>query len=607
LPLPDPSRYDWLTIAIGVFVAAAAGFLYWSSCARDIVVGDTPEYISAAITLGVPHPSGYPLLVMLGHLFSKVLPGPLPFRINLLSAVCSAASVGVVYFTAFRLTGERAAAAAGALVLASSPLFWEWSLVAEVFPVNCLLAAALIHLLVLWHHQPRRSGLLVAAAFVTGVAITNQLTIVLLAPAALFLLLGNRAVLLARHRTIVACVGALLIGLLPYAYLPWAAARHPVVNWGGISSFSDLLAHFLRKSYGTGRLVSSAAIMGGSPIERVLALFESFGWFMGLLLIVGAIGAYRRRRWYFWFSLLAFTFAGLAFASYANINIESLTSLWVLERFFLLSHVALAPLIAMGILFVAEGLAALRPRIDVRAKALVTITALLVAAGGAFGKYAALNQRQNHVASRLGEDILATLEPDSILLAGGDEVVLPLLYVQTVERHRPDVTLVMMPLLPADWYVQQLRERFPHLVLPFDRYNAKSGTMKALIDANRQRPIAVIGNLLDTSPEGSYWFYRRGLVSVVEPMEKDVKLSQMVAENEKVLRRYRPPSPSAIKLRSFERGVLTDYATPSLAVGQELEKAHRYAEARSWYQRALAQDPNLDLARGALSRIRRDQ
>ena len=597
-----PPTYDRLTIAGGVLVSLAAGCLYWSSCARDIVVGDTPEYVAAAVQLGVPHPPGYPLLVMLGHLFSVGLPGPLPFRVNLLSALCSAASVGIVYLTAFQLTGQRTASAVGALVLALSPLFWQWSLVAEVFPLNCLMAAILTYLLVLWQQQPRRSGFLVSAAFVTGLAIANHLTIVLLAPAALILLLRNRAILLARPRVIAACVVAMLIGLLPYAYLPWAAARHPALNWGEISSGSDLLAHFLRKSYGTGQLVSSAALIGGSPAARVLALFESFGWFMGVLLVAGAIRAYRRCRWYFWFGMLAFVFAGVAFASYANIDIESVTSLSVLERFFVLSHVVLAPFIAMGILQAAESMAALRG-IGLAGKAAATSIVLLIAAGGGVERYRAINQRYNHIASQLAHDVLSPLEPNSILLAGGDEVILPLLYAQTVERYRPDVTLVMMPLLPAGWYVTQLRQRFQDLNLPFDRYNAKLGTMKAFMDANRQRPIAVIGNLLDNSPEGVYWFYRRGLVAMVEPMDRDIKISQMLADNEKMLASYKPPSPSAIKPRSFERGVLTLYATPCLQVGQELEKMHRYAEARVWFERAAQQDPNLDGARDALARV----
>jgi len=46
------------------------GVLYFLTAARDIVVGDSPELIMAAVTLGVAHAPGYPLFTMLGHLFS---------------------------------------------------------------------------------------------------------------------------------------------------------------------------------------------------------------------------------------------------------------------------------------------------------------------------------------------------------------------------------------------------------------------------------------------------------------------------------------------------------------------------------------------------------
>jgi len=608
-PIPPPNKQqtpqplDHLTITLAVLVSLAAGSLYFASCARDIVVGDTPEYVTAALTLGVPHPSGYPLLIMLGHFFSLLLAGPLPFRVNLLSAAASAVTIGVVFLTAFRLTRHHAASAAGALILAVSPLFWQWSLVAEVFPLNSLLAAILIYLLVLWNDEPRRTGFLIAAAFVAGLSATNQLTIVLLAPAILLLLLRHRGVLFARPRVIALSVAAIVAGLLPYLYLPWAASRHPQPNWGEISTLQDFLAHFLRKSYGTGRLVSSAGLIGGSPIERVFALCASFGWLMGLLASAGAIAAFRKRRWYFWFTALAFAFAGVAFAAYANINVESATSLAVLQRFFLLSQVAAAPLIAMGILQAAGAFSTALPKFAAHAANALSIAALVIAVTTAALNYPAITESNNHLASRLGQDILASLDPNAILLAGGDEVLLPLLYVQTIEHYRPDVTLIMMPLLPGEWYVRQLRQRFPGLVIPFNRYGEQSATMKALIDANRGRPIAVIGNLLDNTPEGSYWFYRRGLVSIVEPMDADIKMSRMLADNERQLAHYRPPSPDAIKPRSFERGVLTLYAAPALSVAQELEKVRRFAEARSWYQRALAQDPNLTAAREALARI----
>src|SRR6266481_3108151 len=112
---------------IGVIaVTAIAGVLYFLTAARDIVVGDSPELIMAAVTLGVAHAPGYPLFTMLGHLFSL-----LPFRVNLLSVVCDALTIGVVYFGAFRLTRSRLAAAVAAVLLVVNPIFWEWSLAAE--------------------------------------------------------------------------------------------------------------------------------------------------------------------------------------------------------------------------------------------------------------------------------------------------------------------------------------------------------------------------------------------------------------------------------------------------------------------------------------------
>ena len=132
LPQPGPP-IDWKDSCVGAVVAAIAIAVYASSAARDIILGDTPELMTAAIRLGVVHPPGYPVFTLLGHLFSLLPFGPLPFRVNLLAVVCDAGAVALVYFTALRLTGNRLASTCAALVLAFTPLFWSWSLVAEVF------------------------------------------------------------------------------------------------------------------------------------------------------------------------------------------------------------------------------------------------------------------------------------------------------------------------------------------------------------------------------------------------------------------------------------------------------------------------------------------
>src|SRR2546423_2175012 len=94
-----------------VAVSAAAGILYFLTAARDIVVGDSPELIAAAVTLGVAHAPGYPLFTMVGHLFSLLPFGAIPFRVNLLSVVCDALTVGVICFTALRLPRSHLSAA----------------------------------------------------------------------------------------------------------------------------------------------------------------------------------------------------------------------------------------------------------------------------------------------------------------------------------------------------------------------------------------------------------------------------------------------------------------------------------------------------------------
>src|SRR5438477_1961620 len=338
-----PDIKTWVGAAT---VIAAAGLLYFLTAARDLVVGDAPELITAAAVWGVPHPPGYPLFTILGHVFSLLPLGSIPFRVNLLSVVCDSFTAGIIFLIAVRLVRSQLAGAAAALVLAVNPLFWSWSLSAEVFPLNNLVAALLILLVVTWYQQPKRSGFLIAACFVAGLGLANQQTIVLLAPAFCFVLWRQRLIFQAKPRLLLIGFAALLGGLLPYAYLPWASARHPAYTWGSISSIQDFVAFVSRKTFGSTRLTSAPqSYLGGSPFVRIAQLGKSVGPVGGTLILFGAIRAYRCVRWYFWFSLIAFAFTGPFFAWIADLNLKTApVGLFVLQRFFLLPQVVAASL-----------------------------------------------------------------------------------------------------------------------------------------------------------------------------------------------------------------------------------------------------------------------
>jgi hypothetical protein len=327
------------------------------------------------------------------------------------------------------------------------------------------------------------------------------------------------------------------------------------------------------------------------PADRVTALAESFGVLAGILMVAGWIEAWRRVRWFFWFSVLLVGFAGPVFAAYANMNLSTPLSRYVLERFFLLPQVLAAPVIALGVLLAA------RWRVWVSA-AVFAAVAVTVA-----GNYRELDQSRNHTARYFAEDIFATLDRGSIIVVNGDEVIMPLAYLQDAERYRPDVAIVVMPFLFTDWYVPQLRRQYPWLVVPFEKYDGKTGTIRALMEANPGHRVAVDGVSSEAALNQNYWFYRRGLVDELEPMTRDVKLDELISENESLLRHYRVPAPGSIKAQSLEPTVLTHYATPMFTVAQQCRQLNYLAQAKSWYERTLAVDPSVISAHQALDEI----
>jgi hypothetical protein len=589
----------------GVIVSVAAGILFFITAARDIVVGDSPELITAAATLGVAHEPGYPLFTMLGHLFSLIPFGSIPFRVNLLSVVCDALAVGVIYLAALRLTRSQLAAAAAALLLATNPTFWEWSLAAEVFPLNNLLAALLVLLLTAWYQEPERSGFLIAMFFVAGLGLTNHQTIVLLAPAFCFVLWQRRTILFAQPSVLAIGIAAFIIGLLPYAYIPWASARHPLYNWGNVSSVHDLIDVIRRKTYGSGHLVSAPEYRGGSGIGRIVALLGSFGPVILPLALLGAVASYRHARWYFWFSILAFTFAGPFFVWITNLNLTTAPSaLFVLQRFFLLSEVIVAPLVAFGFLYIANSIRRYAPRLPISAPGLVMVATLIVATIIVLTNYGRINQSRNSIERRFAEDIWATTEPGSILIARGD-IAFALTYFQKVEKVGKDTTVVLLPLLPTAWYVKQLRSEHPELVVPFDRYDVQTNNLKMLVDANPSRTVFIVGTIgnEDHSLDQDYWPYQHGLLIRVESKSKTIGLDEMIMENERLLARYRLADFSKIRRSTFEADILNIYAWPAFRIGNDCASVGLRDHARKWFLRALDINPNFTQAREALARL----
>src|SRR3989449_10721353 len=85
-------------------VGVAAFAIYALGACPTIYVGDSGELVTAVHLLGIPHPTGYPLYVLLGKLWTLLIPaGSIAWRMSLFSAACAAATCGALYALARRV------------------------------------------------------------------------------------------------------------------------------------------------------------------------------------------------------------------------------------------------------------------------------------------------------------------------------------------------------------------------------------------------------------------------------------------------------------------------------------------------------------------------
>ncbi len=200
--------------------------LYTATLLPGIGIGDTAEFQRIAPTLGVAHPTGYPLYTLLGWLWSHLpLGATAAWRMNLFSAVTAALAIGILYLTARMLEQRRVVAAAAVLTLATSLTFWAQATIAEVYGLAMLLQALLLLALLRWRAS-RISFWMIG--LLVGLGLAHHRMIVLLFPGMLFFLALTRWPRPAEiGRALLALSGACLL----YLYLalrapPWEDPWH---------------------------------------------------------------------------------------------------------------------------------------------------------------------------------------------------------------------------------------------------------------------------------------------------------------------------------------------------------------------------------------------
>ncbi|KAK3242067.1 hypothetical protein CYMTET_48219 [Cymbomonas tetramitiformis] len=572
-----------------LLVFAGCFLLYFSTLYPTITGGDNPEFSIVSCTGGVAHPPGYPLLSMLTKIWASVFPtlGSIAWRMNLLNAVFAAAAAALVYATVLIVCpGATASAMLAAGNFAFSPLTWQYATHIEVFALNNLLTTALLYCLVRWEVSPSSESRSLMGAFLAGLGLCNQHTLVFYTvPVVVFVLakLGLSGGLSALR--LMRLAGMFVLGVLPYGYLPYASSKRSEFSWGDQMTWQGFLVHVLRKEYGTFRLFSGKerTSTGSMLLEGLLQYGQHFlqlTWYLGPLLLIAVVGLVMGgvsvpHRGSLGVMLMSVVLYLVTFHILANIPLDQPLFMAVQKRFWLQADLILHILMGVGLAQLAhyvprmplmsrppasESFAAAAGGTDGSSMARVGLSVALLSALALEG-FSQQDQSANWYMWHYGRAHLEPLEPHALLVVWGDLQQFSVRYLRECEGFRRDVAVVDLALASYGWYSSNQAANIPRVVLPGVAYHPRAPnkfSLADLFDANYgQMPIYTFtppDN--DISCQGRYNFLPMGLLKRVRRASEPVRIGDWLDLHQAALPTFPLPSVHAYSPSTWEYRLL---------------------------------------------------
>lgn len=455
------------SLFFGLLVTCLAFSLYVQSLVPSILSGDPAQFQYVPAVLGIPYPPGFPLYVLLGHLWTWLPIGTLAYRMNLFSALFGALTVGVLFVALRRQNVQLLAALASAFALAILPPFWQYATFAAEYTLHAFLLVLLITLLSEWE-KTRSPRWLQVAALAVGFGLSNHPTFFLLLPATIvFVVLVARRDLREHPRLYLA---AILLATLPlgmYLYIPFRgqqiiATTTPVLpDWqsvvaqGIVSPFykqtpSGLLEYFTAQSFvkniGAQWKWDTLLSDWSSTILHAVDLPILISALAGIIM-----SARKRQNLLMWslFALVTFSVVAFQYVYTALSNISDWEPYFA--KFFLPGFIFIIVYAAWGIDAIQHAIRSLllsaqaRPSIASTLSALVILALMLATVNDLLSRHSdELIGQSNALEAKWRMVQLFPPEPGAALMGHWGDLT-PLWYFQNAEAWRRDVIAIFPP------------------------------------------------------------------------------------------------------------------------------------------------------------------
>ena len=448
-----PRAWRWLG---PLFVLAALLPVYLLTMPNAVGQADTFEFQVVAPQLGLAHPTGYPLFLLLGKLFTLIPLNTVAWRLNFAVMVYGLAAACLLFGLGYRLRARGEVAVVTAVTLGLIPTFWSQSIEAEVYTLHALIVVAALFVmremgdwrLVIGDsenasHTPTpalplsRSPLLLF--FLLGLGLTNHLTTVFLLPAAALTLwfagYFRRKSLIANLQSLLLLALAFALPLLLYAYLPlrWTAVNHEPM---GLSRFVD----WVIGGRFQGALQWRAWLDDPTRYEVVGRIYlNNWGW---VNLAIAALGLITLliRRWQFALILLI-TWVGVTFYA-LNYYVPDLAV------FLMGAQVVTAVFWLAGanwVVAIGDWKLQTKPNLQSLVSSLLLLLLILPTLLLAVAHWPQIDQSGDDGLMVWGQGVLEMPLAEGAAILADSEKIAPLYYLQQAEGVRPDLDIMVLP------------------------------------------------------------------------------------------------------------------------------------------------------------------
>lgn len=537
-----------------IFLSLVCFVLYFITLVPTVYSGDSGEITSAIYSLGVPHPTGFPLYIITAKLFSAIWPfgSSVAAKINMFSGFCGALTVFVMYFVCRKILSwqfpeeinlvtpggkeinisnfiQRMLAGSASLMLGFSLTFWCHSIATKVYTCTALLVSIQMLLIMYWYER-RQEKYIYWVALVCGLGLCTHITAGLPALALIVIVFFSDRKLLTNKKIL---AKALLAGMIPsifYLYIPWAARRNPYVNQNNPENLGNFIYYITQRDYKfkmANRTIVGYLTVIGKTLKFHFIEFTVVGF---ALAIAGVVAFWKKYKNIFYglFAMIAGNTAIMM--SYGNE-----TDLFILDRYFLPSYLALSIFILLGLFFLWQIVLRLRNN---KIRVALFLFIVLVPIIPFLSHFYENNQRHNYIVENFGHNLLSSIEPKSLLFTLGDAVSGPIWYLHGALDERPDVIIVEAALITHDWYMEQLNERHPEVIpielkeiYPYDRF-------KYIVDHNFSEYNIYTSYNSDATIKEEYKYVPYGLVNKVMSTSTEILLEDYKKKNDELWAMY---------------------------------------------------------------------